>query len=424
MRHPPTSKVRTVKLDTLVPPRPSRARDWTRRVHNVTGLCRPSAARAIVLAQRSGRVSTDTDHLTEVIGWLRRAQDATPDGGVAASYSLRDGWRLSYPETTGYIVPTMLHHADLAGDDESRQRARRMGEWLTSVQRADGSISQGVWSGPVDVDKPAEVFNTGQVLFAYVALADAGVEPMVGAATRAASWLREHQNENGSWTAHSLHGVAHTYHTRIAWALARAGRVLDEPTWTKAARQVIDWTLGHQRDNGWIDLMSFRPGRDPLTHTVAYTIEGLLECGLVLDSEEAWSAGVAACEAIARSYASPDGCRLRRGGGLSATLTPDWRGSASYECPVGSAQLALCCQRVADVSGRPDLGQFADRLMRGVKRAQASPSSPPAQRGGVPGSMPIWGSYASFRYPNWAAKFTADALLDRVGGGLPRLRYG
>lgn len=413
-----------LKPDTIVRTRRSMIRGWARRVHGVTGLCRPSAARGIVLAQRLGPVCTDTHHLTEVMGWLRRAQDATPDGGVAASYSLRDGWRPSYPETTGYIVPTMLHHAEITADDESRGRARRMGEWLASVQRADGSITQGIWDGPTDTDKPSEVFNTGQVLFAYVSLADAGVESMVGAARRAASWLLEHQNADGSWTAHSLHGVAHTYHTRIAWALARAGRVLDEPEWTKAARQAIYWTLGHQRDNGWIDLMSFRPGSDPLTHTVAYTIEGLLECGLVLDSDEAWAAGVAACEAIARSYHSPDGCRLRRGGGLAATLSPDWRGSASYECPTGSAQLALCCQRVAAISGRPDMSQFADQLMRGVKRAQASPSSPPAQRGGVPGSMPIWGSYASFRYPNWAAKFTADALLDRVGGGLPRLRYG
>jgi len=32
-------------------------------------------------------------------------------------------------------------------------------------------------------------------------------------------------------------------------------------------------------------------------------------------------------------------------------------------------------------------------------------------RGGIAGSSPIWGDYSRFEYPNWAAKFFADALL-------------
>jgi hypothetical protein len=45
-----------------------------------------------------------------VTDWILRAQDnsVTADGGVAAYYSLRTGWSSSYPETTGYIVPTLL----------------------------------------------------------------------------------------------------------------------------------------------------------------------------------------------------------------------------------------------------------------------------------------------------------------------------
>ena len=35
----------------------------------------------------------------------------------------------------------------------------------------------------------------------------------------------------------------------------------------------------------------------------------------------------------------------------------------------------------------------------------------PGVRGGIAGSDPVWGDYLGFTYPNWAAKFTADALL-------------
>ena len=31
--------------------------------------------------------------------------------------------------------------------------------------------------------------------------------------------------------------------------------------------------------------------------------------------------------------------------------------------------------------------------------------------GGIKGSHPVWGGYDPFRYPNWAAKFFADALM-------------
>jgi CheY-like chemotaxis protein len=34
--------------------------------------------------------------------------------------------------------------------------------------------------------------------------------------------------------------------------------------------------------------------------------------------------------------------------------------------------------------------------------------------GGVAGSAPIWGRYSMFEYPNWAAKFFADALMIRL----------
>ena len=51
--------------------------------------------------------------IREGIAWLGRAQDnsASHDGGVARDDSLETGWATSYPETTGYIVPTMLEYA-------------------------------------------------------------------------------------------------------------------------------------------------------------------------------------------------------------------------------------------------------------------------------------------------------------------------
>src|SRR5262249_8247777 len=55
-------------------------------------------------------------HLAATMDWLARAQDATPDDGVSAVYSLASGWAASYPETTGYIIPTCFDFAAHSGD--------------------------------------------------------------------------------------------------------------------------------------------------------------------------------------------------------------------------------------------------------------------------------------------------------------------
>jgi len=70
------------------------------------------------------------------LDWLRRAQDrsTTGDGGVAHSFSVLNGWTASYPETTGYIIPTFLKCAERFDDADLRQRARRMLDWYLAIQ--------------------------------------------------------------------------------------------------------------------------------------------------------------------------------------------------------------------------------------------------------------------------------------------------
>ena len=96
----------------------------------------------------------------ENVGWLCRAQDhsASHDDGVAHHFSLETGWSTSYPETTGCIVPTLLAYAKIRSDEEVRHRAKRMLDWLVSLQFSDGGFQGGmIGSQPV----VPVTFNTG-----------------------------------------------------------------------------------------------------------------------------------------------------------------------------------------------------------------------------------------------------------------------
>src|SRR5215472_14509834 len=97
------------------------------------------------------------------VEWLGRAQDmsSTRDGGVAKHFSLINGWSSSYPETTGYIVPTLVSYAKISGDASYRDRGQRMLDWLVSIQFADGAFQAG--SVGAKNLKPV-TFNTGQIL--------------------------------------------------------------------------------------------------------------------------------------------------------------------------------------------------------------------------------------------------------------------
>ena len=69
----------------------------------------------------------DEEHLRGAADWLLRAQAATPDDGVAHSYDIRKRkWLASYPETTGYIIPTLYDYASHFGISASADAARRL----------------------------------------------------------------------------------------------------------------------------------------------------------------------------------------------------------------------------------------------------------------------------------------------------------
>src|SRR5215469_18944415 len=118
-------------------------------------------------------VSNDhTPHLRSALEWLCRAQDATDSAGFARGYSLVRheqfgirGWQAAYPETTGYIIPTLFLAAHHLAWPELAVRAIRAAQWEIEVQLPSGAVQGGVTGEP---PTPA-IFNTGQVMFGWLA---------------------------------------------------------------------------------------------------------------------------------------------------------------------------------------------------------------------------------------------------------------
>ena len=343
-------------------------------------------------------------HLAAAVDWLCRAQDVRNDqpdaGGVSAGWSFEDGWLPSYPETTGYIIETMLAAAESLQRPELVERARRMIDWELSIQLPDGAF-------PGHFGEPGSrpvIFNTGQIMHGLIAgHTQLGRADCLSAAVRAGNWLADQQDDDGCWRRFEHNDTPHVYNTRATWPLLATGLIAGDKRLVQAARRNLDWALTQQTADGWFATNAFLPWRSPFTHTIAYAIRGFLESGVLLGEQRYICAALKAGRAIA-AVQRPDGW-------LAGTYKDGWIADASYACLTGVAQMSLNWTRLAQATGANELRLHARLALAYLKTTQRLSHADPEVRGGIAGSAPIWGGYSRFEYPNWAAKFFADALM-------------
>lgn len=337
------------------------------------------------------------------IEWLCEAQDrsASQDGGVAHHYSLIDGWSTSYPETTGYIIPTLIEYAKRTGDETVRQRAVRMLDWLVSIQLPSGGFQGGIIGAePVQ----AVTFNTGQILFGLCAGVETFADPRYEVAMhRAAQWLVDTQDDDGCWrdfpSPHTSDGEK-SYDTHVAWALFEAARLAPHAGYEQAAIRNVRWALSHQRSNGWFGRSCVDEPTQPLTHAIGYVLRGILEAYRFTADASLLQAAERTAEPLLRV--------MQPNGYLAGRLRSDWSPAVRWVCLTGTAQVATCWLLLHGMTGDPRYLEAAARANQYVRRTLHM-SGPPALRGGVKGSFPVDGGYCTLRFPNWAAKFMIDA---------------
>ena len=372
-----------------------------------------AAAWAEVERERRGTdiVVEDTRrHAREAADWLIRAQDATPDGGVSRAFGVGwnrfldlKGWQPSYPETTGYIVPTLLDAATYLEEDDLHRRALQMADWEIDVQMASGAVMGGVLN---DAPTPA-VFNTGQVMLGWLrAYQETGQERYLEASGRAARFLVEMQSDDGAWRkGNSQYASASstTYNARVGWALIAHGRCSGEEEFSHAGALNLRYTLARQRDNGWFEDNCLSDPLAPLLHTICYAAEGLLG-GYDELGESDYLAG-------ARRTVDHLIPQIAEDGEVPGQLDASWLGTVRWNCLTGNAQLAGLCLRLSSITGETTYEGAGRRLLRSLKSTQNCVSPDPGLRGGIKGSYPFDGDYGRFEVLNWATKFYLDALM-------------
>ena len=341
--------------------------------------------------------------LARAVAYLLQAQRSLPDEGMG-SFHLVNGWSASYPETTGYILPTLLQYAERNKDGNIRKSVLRAADWLLEIQKPSG----GWQGGRVNEDRPEIVFNTAQIIRGLVAVSKLNEgEKYLDAAARAGDWLCSVQDATGPWTQHALMNRERVYDSYVDYPLLMLFRATGVEKYRHHAMKNLDWIVDNkQHENGWFEDCdnTIKHNDRPILHTIAYTIDGLLDSGIFLNERKYVDAAKKAAEVLRLKF--------ERDGYLHGRYDREWNGSENMIL-TGCAQMSIVWLKMAHYSGNNNYAATATKmnsLLVNLQNRGFSKESPDTA-GAITGSYPLWGRYEPFAFPNWGTKYLADALM-------------
>jgi hypothetical protein len=344
------------------------------------------------------------------IQWLQRANNVTNGKGFSIGFDIRKGWRAPYSETTGYIIPTLYKYALLYKSPLHADLATKAAEWLIENQNMDGSINDFVGSSSNYIIRSPVVFNTGQDLFGLIsAYNHTNNNKFLLAAQKAAYWIISKQNNDGTWNDGTSFGAPTfaSYYTHVSWPLLIVGKKLNDEFIIENANKALNIVLDNVNSNLSVNNWGFNKNEPAYTHTIAYTIEGILEQSLLNEGLNSKSFN------IAKNMALHTISLLNRDGKFAGSYDLNWKGDYTYTCLPGNCQFSIIYLRLYYLLNDKIFLNAAIKSMQPVMNAQhTSVFCPNFIHGTIPASSPIiFGKYMRWLYPNWAAKYFADCLM-------------
>jgi hypothetical protein len=360
----------------------------------------------------NGKVFKIIDHYSEEekknalkngINWLITSQKVNNDGGMG-SYHLINKWSSSYPETTGYIIPTLIDYSKKNDHPGALDAAIKAADFLVDIQKPTG----GWQGGRVRDNRPEIVFNTGQVMRGMIAAyKETGNAEYLDSATKAGDWLVNIQHREGFWKEHALMNAARVYDTFVDVPLLQLYKITGIGRLKESAISNLDWVVGRKMlKNGWFEDCDNTVQRNdkPILHTIAYTLDGLIDSGLILKEDKYIHSAENGAVKLRESFLS--------GGFLHGRYDRDWNGSEYMIC-TGCAQVSIIWLKLFELSKDKRYLEAAQKMINLLLFIQSRKIKDESENsfGAIPGSFPIWGRYEPFAFPNWATKFFCDALL-------------
>jgi uncharacterized protein YyaL (SSP411 family) len=342
------------------------------------------------------------DAMQKAVNWLLHSQSCMKDDGFG-SYHIINKWSSSYVETSGYIVPTLMNYGIATKKDSIINKVILTADWLIKVQKNSG----GWQGGCIDDNRNEVVFNSGQIIRGLLSVYDYTKDTKyLDAATKGCDWLCEVQEKEGYWKRFAFMNVPRVYDSYVDAPLLMMYDITKKEIYKESAIKNLLWIIEKkQHQNGWFEDCdnTLKRNDNPITHTIAYTIDGLLDCGIFLNDQRFINAAVIGADKLFEIF--------NKKKYLYGRYDCNWKGS-EYLITTGCAQAAIIWLKLFRLTKNIQYLNAALKMNDQLIYIQdRKVSESPNTNGAMPGSFPIWGKYEPFCFPNWATKYFIDSLL-------------
>ncbi len=348
-----------------------------------------------IITTLGGRVKLE-QALHDNMNWIVKSFQVNDGKGSSGIRSIRGTWGAVYPETTGYLVPTMLNYANYFDNKKVKKLALKQQNFLKSITNQDGSFRQSI-----DNEEPI-IFDCAQIILGLLSIVPELKDPegLLSRIKRSVDWLGLQLDDEGEFIAHNyVENYNPAYYARVAWPMASAELIKYSKPRTKT-KKLISRIAKLQQENYAFDKAGFHPRQTAYTHTIAYTLRGLWECAEILNDRKLKKRVRKSMNALAELILKKEK--------VAGSYTASWRGDYSYICASGNAQLAIIYLLLYETSGHKRNLSPIENLLGPLIKNQRKHL---VNGGAVPSSIPIRGKYQRMKYTNWTQKFYCDALL-------------
>ena len=339
--------------------------------------------------------------LQKAMDFLCRGIEFHRGRGISHSYSFWlnpvKGWHESYPEVTGYAIPTLLSTSRYHNTVRLEGLAMRCAEWLLSIQHEDGWFYSGVKrsQGP-------SFFNSAMILFGLdSAYQFFGEEKYLDAMEKTLVWMESIQESDGAFLKHAYsEAFQPAYYSRAAWAIKKATRRFEHRDFSAMGERLVLNLKPYFLDDRILNC-GFHRDEGAFLHTVAYALRGGMECNRFKKDDFNLSFLNVLMDKRQSRGVWPGRIAFRDTG-----VEYDF----SFRCLTGEAQMSILLLLTENQAWH----DIAESTILDLMKFQGKTGP---KRGGLPGSSPLWGAYMKWRYPTWATKFYVDAIqlvLDKV----------
>jgi uncharacterized protein YyaL (SSP411 family) len=345
-----------------------------------------------------------------LLNWIFLAQKVNNSYGISKGYSFiksykfLESWYKEYPETTGYLIPTLLD-LSVKKNIYPYKNILLAADWLMSIQNADGSFK----GGTIDSNDESSIFDTGQIIKGFYSLYKYNKNPeYLNSSLRACNWIlrNEHMNQ-GYWNKFKTKGLKDsglTFNIYAIDTIAEIGRDTSNSDYMNLAKRVGQFTLMKIKENTWVEGCELSQIKYPVTHTLAYTIEGLYNIGSILNNDMFVKKSLNILDVV--------NSKIEKNGYLPGYFDKDWNKLDFGSCLTGSAQIACMCVKAYKLTKDVVYLEFAKNLYKYLSlRLNNYFNNFGGAIGSMPSSWPINGRYFAYNTTNWTIKYMLDLTV-------------